>query len=341
MKGASAIDEASPGQAGPAYTVTDPAVPGEAAIAAAVGEADFRVRVMTRVEGAFQNTVVIETSGHVVVIDPGFSPNDATAVQALIDSVGKPLEAVLLTHAHIDHYGALYGLERGRAPVIASAGVVRQLAGYDSLNYARFGMRSPGARTWPDRLMGDGQSFAVDGVTFTMFDAGAGESYADVWWKIESGGRTAAVLGDLAMRGLPPLMQSGHSAEWLSSLERVALALPADARLYIGHDAEAPGKADPSWDTSILRWQARRITAFRNAVRSITGAGRLLTDAEIARVVSTMHADAPENLEAFDFLITTSANVLAAELILERQRQEFESILRAAVARMSSGDGGA
>jgi glyoxylase-like metal-dependent hydrolase (beta-lactamase superfamily II) len=302
--------------------------------------ADFRVHVLTHAESAFVNTIIVETARRLIVIDPGPSSESAEAIVALRDSLHKPLEALLLTHAHIDHYAALYALERGGAPVVASRGIARQLESYDSLNFARFGMQVPGARTWPDRILADGQSIEVDGVTFTMFDAGPGESYDDVLWRITSGGRTIAVVGDLAMYGLPPFLQSGHSADWMASLERAGRMLPEGTRIYIGHDSGAVGKTDPSRDASILRWQRARLTAFRDVVRSITGADRLLADEEIGKVVTALHADAPENLEAFDFLITTSANVLAAELILEKQRLEFETRLRAIFAGGDGPDGG-
>ena len=58
---------------------------------------------------------------------------------------------------------------------------------------------------------------------------------------------------------------------------------------------------------------------------------RLLREDEIDDVVAALHRDAPENLDAFDFLIRTSANVLAAELILERQKQVFEELLKTAL----------
>jgi glyoxylase-like metal-dependent hydrolase (beta-lactamase superfamily II) len=294
------------------------------------------MHVLNRPDAAFVNTFVIETSGHTVVIDPGATAEHGVEVRALIDSLGKPLAAVLLTHAHIDHYGALKGVDRGRAPLVASAGTAWQLETWDSINYARFGMTVRGGQHRPDRTMGDGETWTVDGVTFHMFDAGPGESYADAWWLITAGSRAAAVIGDLAMWGLPPFLQSGHSRDWLASLDRVERALPAGAAIYIGHDLAAAGVADPRRDASILDWQRQRLHAFRRIVSAATNRNRLLSEAEIPDVVTALHRDAPENLEAFDFLITTSANVLAAELILEKQKSMFEERLKAAIMKQTS-----
>lgn len=286
----------------------------------------FTAHVRTWPDAAFVQTVVIETAGHLVVIDPGAAPNHAAAIRELVDSVGKPLAAVLLTHAHIDHYGALEWLDRADAPLITSAGVSRQLTDYHRINYARFARTAPPTPV-PASTLGNGESLTVDGVTITLFDRGPGESYADAWFLVTGSDRTVAVVGDLAMFGLPPFLQSGHSGEWLRSLAELRTTVPSTATVYIGHDLAAPQRG-AARGPEIFAWQAARLEAFRNAVASITKRHRLLTAAEIDRVVAVLHTDEPANLPAFDFLITTAANVLAAELIGEAAKERFEVSLR-------------
>jgi len=291
---------------------------------------EFRVHPRVWPNAAFEQALVIETRGHTVVIDPGASPDHAAAIRSLLDSIGKPLAAVLLTHAHIDHYGALSWLDRRGAPVVSSAGVARQLGEYGAVNAARFGQSTPAPGV--DRLLGSGDSLLVDGVPFVLGDEGPGESYADVWYRVSSSRGTVVVVGDLAMFGIPPFLQSGRSREWIGTLRGLLNRLPADAHLFIGHDLAAAGVDAPRRTRAILEWQIARLEAFRSAVAGITDRKRLLTPAEISQVTEMMHRDAPENLPDFDFLIGTTANILAAELIEEAEKETFERALRALFA---------
>ncbi len=296
----------------------------------------FRVRVLTHSDAAFATTIVVETRRHLVIIDPGFSPAHAARIDSIRTVLGKSVHAVLLTHAHVDHYGALAWLDRGGARVMSSAGVARQLATWDETNYARFGMTSPGAPR-PDMVLGSGQAIEVDGVTFTLIETGPGESYEDAVFLVRSGRQQAAVVGDLVMFGIPPFAQSGHTREWIRTLERLDAMLPDDTPVYIGHDLAAAPESGAGRNRSILRWQIARLRAFRAAVAGLTHRARLLTEPEIASVVSMLRTDAPENLEAFDFLVTTSANLVAAELIAEREKEGFELRLQALFASSQEG----
>ena len=53
---------------------------------------------------AVQNTHYIENDSHLLVIDPG---SDWSKIQAMIEKIGKPISAILLTHTHYDHIMSL------------------------------------------------------------------------------------------------------------------------------------------------------------------------------------------------------------------------------------------
>jgi hydroxyacylglutathione hydrolase len=70
------------------------------------------VKIDSRTVGAFQeNTylVVDEVIGDAIVIDPGA---EADEIISMIESSGAHLRAIWLTHAHLDHIGAVSGLRR-------------------------------------------------------------------------------------------------------------------------------------------------------------------------------------------------------------------------------------
>ncbi len=64
------------------------------------------------------NTYLLDWEDGVAVLDPG--PDDPTHVERIAAAAGAPIRAILLTHAHSDHWGALAGLRDATgAPVHA------------------------------------------------------------------------------------------------------------------------------------------------------------------------------------------------------------------------------
>lgn len=57
---------------------------------------------------AYENTYYLEGEAHVILVDPG---SDWAQIQRKIASLGKPVCAILLTHAHYDH---IMSLEKAR-----------------------------------------------------------------------------------------------------------------------------------------------------------------------------------------------------------------------------------
>ena len=61
------------------------------------------------VRGSETNWIILVEDGSVTLVDGGY-PQDADAVEASVREVGhrmRDVEAVLVTHAHVDHIGSL------------------------------------------------------------------------------------------------------------------------------------------------------------------------------------------------------------------------------------------
>lgn len=70
------------------------------------------MRFLSRTVGAFQENcylVVDEIANRAVLIDPGAEPDELIA---MVRESGAVLEAIWLTHAHIDHIGGVAGVRR-------------------------------------------------------------------------------------------------------------------------------------------------------------------------------------------------------------------------------------
>ena len=70
------------------------------------------MKVKMRTVGAFQENaylIVDEVANRAVLVDPGAEPEHLIA---LVHATGAVLDAIWLTHAHLDHIGAIAGVRR-------------------------------------------------------------------------------------------------------------------------------------------------------------------------------------------------------------------------------------
>jgi glyoxylase-like metal-dependent hydrolase (beta-lactamase superfamily II) len=170
-----------------------------------------------------------EGSGSAVVIDPGFEPD---AVRGLLDEAGLALEAVLLTHAHLDH-ALSAGTFAGDAPVYVHPDDRGAFDDYDA-----WGGMSP-ARLEPVRdlrTFADGDVLRLGGFAIEALHT-PGHTPGSSCFRF--GDDVLVCSGDLVFAGTigrsdfrnsdPALMQT--------SLERF-LTLPDDLRVLPGHGRE-------------------------------------------------------------------------------------------------------
>ena len=70
------------------------------------------MKVAMRTVGAFQENaylIIDEVANRAVLVDPGAEPENLIA---LVHATGAVLDAIWLTHAHLDHIGAIAGVRR-------------------------------------------------------------------------------------------------------------------------------------------------------------------------------------------------------------------------------------
>ncbi len=215
-------------------------------------------------QGALVNAYLVETAEGIVAVDGTLTVTDGRALRSQLESLGKPLLAALVTHAHPDHYGGIVELVGEDAvPVIATAGVDgvirRDDAVKEEILRPMFGDEWPLARTFPTRTVQDGETLDLGGASFTVLDLGPGESPHDSIWLLGDDRRTV-FAGDQAYDRMHAYLADGFHEEWLANIERLQRVLPADATLHIGHG----GPVTPTQ----LEWQREYIETFVDAVRT-------------------------------------------------------------------------
>lgn len=171
--------------------------------------------------------LVDEDAGRCVLVDPGA---EGERLVAAVRASGAELEAVWITHAHVDHIGGVAAVKRAwdvplflhpaDAPLWSAAGM--QAAAYG----LPFEALPP-----PDRALADGDTLRVGSLRFTVLHT---PGHAPGHCVLH--GHGVAFAGDLLFAGsigrtdLPLSDPRAMSA----SLDRVA-ALPPETAIYSGH----------------------------------------------------------------------------------------------------------
>jgi hydroxyacylglutathione hydrolase len=188
------------------------------------------ITIRSETVGPFQENaylVVDDASRHAVLIDPGDEPD---RLLAMITRAGATLDAIWLTHAHLDHVGAINGVRRVHPvpvylhpldlPLYERAAEVAAMYGLP------FDQPAP-----PDRELAEGDRLTLGGLAFDVLHT-PGHAPGHVVFH----GHGLVLGGDLLFRGsvgrtdLP--FSSGPDMD--ASLARVS-ALPPDTTVHPGH----------------------------------------------------------------------------------------------------------
>lgn len=180
--------------------------------------------------GAFQENcyLVTETdTNRCVIIDPGAEPD---RIIAAVERLGAVPEAIWLTHAHLDHIGAISGLRRRFDIPVYLHPLDEPLYAMASRQAALYGL--PFEQPEPaDRTLGDGDVMELGDLRFTVMHA-PGHAPGHVVFH----GHGVALVGDCLFAGsigrtdLP----LSNPRDLAASLERI-VGLPEDDVVYPGH----------------------------------------------------------------------------------------------------------
>lgn len=262
-------------------------------------------RIESKVGGTPVNAYLVEGERQVVAIDGTLTVSGGRALRKRIEAVGKPMAALLLTHAHPDHYGGAAEAIAGRAtPIIATAGVDAAIRRDDQAKEEilrpMFGDEWPRERAFPTRLVEPGQELAFGDIELAVRDLGPGESPHDSIWLLGEN-RTTVFCGDQAYNHMHCYLADGHWESWLANLDRLAADLPAGVTLLPGHGDR--GRRE------LLDWQRGYIERFVEAV----GAGDW-SDPERAKLGIAEAMGAYLRRDDLRFLMELSIEPAAAEL---------------------------
>ncbi|MFE2062300.1 MBL fold metallo-hydrolase [Streptomyces sp. NPDC059467] len=176
-------------------------------------------------------TQLIETPGRIVAVDAQYALAYADEVAAYARGLGKPLDRLIVTHAHPDHFhgAARFGVPVHALPAVRDQ-IVAQGDGQDPT-----GAVIPVTDVTPTVAVASGTE-VIDGVTFVFEPVSGGEA-ADslVTWLPEQG---VLVAQDLVYHQVHLFLGNNDIPGWQEAVEKLAAETSYDT-ILTGHGLPA------------------------------------------------------------------------------------------------------
>lgn len=258
------------------------------------------------------NAFIVEFENSVIVVDTTLSLSSARGLRIEAESFGKPIQAVLMTHGHPDHYTGLVVFDD--VPRYASQGCIDFAKREDIVKAPTatgyLGDDYPKVRLFPNKVVENGDFLTFEGVTFTFYDLGPGESDSDGMWVFVKDGVKHVFVGDCVALNCHCFFRDGHIYEWQKILERLKTEFDEKTtRFYIGHGETPVGM-------EAVDWQIGYNKAFINAVAQLPDKSLPVKRETQEKVIATMKTYLPNEATLFllDYELGESIEMLLGQM---------------------------
>ncbi len=239
----------------------------------------YKVHTSSRMGFSVTSTLVYGQE-QAVLIDAQMLMNEAQQVVKMIQETGTRLAHILITHAHLDHFGGTEALVEAfpDAQVWAEPGVVELIAASGEKQVKDLGKMYP-PNFLPQQVIVpqafEGDTLALEGHTIEVIPSLQGDFAPHSAFYINA--LKLLVVGDIAYPGVHPWTSDTNNDQreaWIASLEKLAAY---DSQVMI------TGHKDPACPES-PKYIAEMVAYLRdfNAANLATDSGQALMDQMVA-----------------------------------------------------------
>jgi hydroxyacylglutathione hydrolase len=172
----------------------------------------------------------LDGSDRAVIVDPG---EEADRLLAAIDELGVKIEAVLVTHCHFDHVGAVAPVARATGAPVYVSEIERPVLA-DIMSYVPFAGFGPYESYEADHTLRGGEHLSLAGLEIDVLFT-PGHSPGHLAYSIAD--EQAIFSGDVLFQGSVGRVDlpGGDWGTLLGSITTLVESLPEDTRVYPGH----------------------------------------------------------------------------------------------------------
>ena len=241
------------------------------------------------------NMHIVRAPEGLVLFDALRRSDQVDEALAFVRSLDEPVKAIIITHAHTDHFGGVpfWRQHFPGIPIYASEGIKAEIRDDvvpdNARRRAMFGSRFPTQEmldaNLPDRIVEDGKPFTVAGLMVTPLVMGASESAAAVVYQLPD--LDAAIVGDL-VNVLTISAPTLSLDAWLGQLDRIEENTNERTTVFVGHGPSGPAKP-------LVADQRAYLLQLRELVAAAAANGEGVTTEETEAIVRTMRAAYPHH----------------------------------------------
>jgi glyoxylase-like metal-dependent hydrolase (beta-lactamase superfamily II) len=273
-----------------------------------------KVHMFTSTPGEMDtNSFLVETAASVVAIDTQFLGTPARQFRAMLDAIGKPLRAVVITHPHPDHFNGTDVFLEGLTdiPILSTqetlAGIHACATKVRDKWLPMYGDEYPVITRFPNLVIGRKHTLTFDGTDIIIDSIGPGEAVdISIVYVPES---RDLILGDVLYDRTHAWILEQHSREWLLQLEDIKTRYAEAKTVYSGHGGSGP--------MSMLDEQAAYIRRFREIVAD-GASDNAMTPKQKSAVVARIKKTYPDFKQ--DWWVPINVDAMARELGVELRK---------------------